>query len=105
MSEAPIVCTMTLLTPAERDRHAELRRRLPAAAEGFEERDGGYSFRFPRRPEVLAQVAEFAALESRCCPFFSIGLELPAGEPFAWLHLTGPAGVKEFIQAELLAES
>jgi hypothetical protein len=45
-------------------------------------------------------MAEWAAGERLCCPFFNIQLRLEAeGGPF-WLRLTGREGTKQFIHVD-----
>jgi hypothetical protein len=44
----------------------------------------------------LAGVAEWIALERRCCPFFRFQLDVEGETGPVWLRLTG-AGVKEFL--------
>ena len=61
----------------------------------------GYEFAFPNAPGAMVRLAEFAADEQRCCPFFTVTITLrPAPSPLV-LQLTGPPGVKPFILAEL----
>lgn len=60
----------------------------------------GYEFKFPADPKTIALVAEWAAGERLCCPFFNIELQMdPEHGPF-WLRLTGRPGTKQFIRAD-----
>jgi hypothetical protein len=45
-------------------------------------------------------VAEWAAGERVCCPFFDIDLQAEREGGPLWLRLTGRDGVKQFIEAE-----
>src|SRR5687767_8576832 len=58
----------------------------------------GYEFRF--EPEEFERVARFVANERRCCPFLDFTISLVSGGAL-WLRLTGPAGSRAFIDAEL----
>lgn len=59
----------------------------------------GYAFRFA--PDAFDQLARFVANERRCCPFLNLAIEVsPEGGP-VWLRLTGPAGTRELLDAEL----
>ena len=60
----------------------------------------GYEFQFPSDSKSIAMVAEWAAGERLCCPFFNIQLRMEAeGAPF-WLRVTGRKGTKEFIKVD-----
>jgi len=59
----------------------------------------GFEFQYPSDMKTYQLVAEWAAGERVCCPFFEIDLRSePEGGPL-WLRLTGRDGVKEFIHA------
>jgi hypothetical protein len=45
-------------------------------------------------------VAEWAAGEHLCCPFFDIDLRLEREGGAFWLRLTGRDGVKQFIRSD-----
>ena len=61
----------------------------------------GYEFAFTNTPEALSALAEFVANEQRCCPFFTFTIRAEPAPALLTLQLTGPAGVKPFILAEL----
>lgn len=61
----------------------------------------GYEFRHAAHVSVLLLLAEFIRLERRCCPFLEFTLNVETEHGPAWLMLTGPEGVKEFLRAEL----
>jgi hypothetical protein len=63
----------------------------------------GYEFQFPSDPKTIAMIAEWAAGERLCCPFFDIQLHLEREDGPFWLRLTGPKGTKEFIKADAAA--
>jgi hypothetical protein len=61
----------------------------------------GYEFQFPSDPKSIAMVAEWAAGERLCCPFFNIQLRMEAeGGPF-WLRVTGRKGTTVMLNAIL----
>ncbi|HEX6384588.1 MAG TPA: hypothetical protein VF177_07960 [Anaerolineae bacterium] len=100
-NESPFVCDMTALEPAQREQHAVTSRQLFQAVQEVQELPDGYAFRLPNDSTMLLLAAGFVAYERLCCPFFGFGLKLePDGGPL-WLRLTGRAGVKTFIRAEL----
>jgi len=97
----PFVCDMTALDPTERARHRVLAMQLRPAVVAFEELPDGYAARFERAAQRFAILAEFMALESLCCPFFTLALEAACDGGPLRLRITGPDGVKPFIRAEL----
>ncbi len=96
---SPLACDLSALDVTERDRRQILAERLHVAPQDMRDLSDGYAFRYPA--DLCLAVAEFIALERRCCPFFRFVLELePDGGPL-WLRLTGLPGVKAFIRSEL----
>ena len=97
----PIACVPNALTRGERDRSRDLRRELAAATVETRSLDSGYSYRYAADPEVFRKVAEWIALERRCCPFLTFTFRWPPGGSPPWLDITGPAGTREFLRAEM----
>jgi len=64
------------------------------------EQPDGYEFRFPGDRSTFQLMAEWAADEHLCCPFFDITLRLDREGGSAWIRLTGRPGTKEFIRAD-----
>ena len=99
MSELPVVCTLSERELAERrtglyaglQRHRREVRWLP----------DGAALRYLPEPGVMAALAELIQVESQCCRFLRLRLTVePDGGPL-WLELTGPAGTREFLEAEI----
>lgn len=94
-----LACNMNALTKEQRTRHEAVTKRLlehstrKALAEG-------YLFTIDRAQISVAELAEWVADESRCCPAVDFHVELPAFGPLT-LRLDGGADVKQFIAAEL----
>jgi hypothetical protein len=102
--ESPFACDRLALDPEARKRHfEELGPSLRVLKKSVRELSDGYEFQFPSDPKTIAMVAEWAAGERLCCPFFDIQLRLEreAG-PFS-LRLAGRKGTKEFIKADAAA--
>jgi len=99
--QSPFACDRLALDPVARKRHfEELGPALRSLRKGVRELPDGYEFEFPADPKTIAMVAEWAAGERLCCPFFNIQLRLNAeGGPF-WLRLTGRKGTKDFIKVD-----
>jgi hypothetical protein len=70
-------CNRLALTPDQRKHHFdELGPKLLALKQGVRELPNGYEFEFPADPSTVRLVAEWAAYERDCCPFFDIDLHL-----------------------------
>ncbi len=96
----PFACDMTAIPREQRGaHHALIRRLMTEAVEEISELPDGLSFRFP--PEEYDSVAEFIGRERLCCPFLSFTLDISPERGPLYLRLTGAAGVKDFIRAEL----
>jgi len=97
--EAPkFACNMGALTKSERAAHEKRSSALLGSIKERKELNNGYAFRLPGNSVVEA--AQWIANERKCCPFFAFRIDV-AGNDEVWLSLTGPAGVKPFIVAEL----
>jgi hypothetical protein len=93
-------CNTKALTPDERARHKQLSEKLMAARKEIVETANGYEFQFRPADESLAELAEWVAAESKCCPFFDFHIDVEREGRLLCLRLTGEAGIKEFIRAE-----
>lgn len=95
----PIACNLSALNHTERDRLSALLDKLTTGAVHRQELRDGYAYEIVPAKVSFREVAEWASLESRCCPFLNFRLDLTGGA--VRLQLTGRSGVKEFIQAEM----
>jgi hypothetical protein len=99
----PLACVPGAIPAAERRAHFALITRLFTAA-ARERRDlsggaEGYAFRFDAG--AFDDLARWITNERRCCPFLSFALEVAPDDGPLWLRLTGPAGTRAFLDAEL----
>jgi hypothetical protein len=62
----------------------------------------GHEFHF--RPGSLEDLARFIANERKCCPFVNFELTVAAGSDHVVLRMTGPAGTREVLRAELVCD-
>jgi len=101
--QLPLACVRGAISPDERAAHFQLIDRLfrepvrePLLMDDLPD---GYEFQF--EPNVLADLARFISNERLCCPFLVFNLRLAAnGGPIS-LAMSGPAGTREFLDAEL----
>ncbi|MEW6734223.1 MAG: hypothetical protein AB1489_23050 [Acidobacteriota bacterium] len=98
---SPLACNLTALNKEQRERRLQLAKQLQSSVKELRELPDGYAFRLPAEPTICLQAAEFITLESRCCPFLTLTIELEREGGPLWLRLTGQQGVKEFLRAEL----
>lgn len=94
----PFVCNPTAFNPSERARHQRLTEKLIAKRKRIQETNEGYVFHYDLADIALAELAEWAGAESKCCPFFNFYLALEKNR--LSLRLAGAEGVKAFIRAE-----
>ena len=93
----PVACDLRAFDVAQRERYDELVGVLRAAVLERRELPDGYAFVLPSDPAICTRAMEFAMLERRCCPFWTLRLELaPQGGPLT-LSLTGPEGAEELL--------
>jgi hypothetical protein len=101
VSDAPLACRLDALGAIDRARHAVLLSELASSGPAVEELAEGFAFRFPSRPYLFLRVAEWIGLERECCPFLAIRLDVEHATRTLKVSVTGPAGAKELLRAEL----
>ena len=100
--ESPFTCDRSALTAQDRHRHFdELGPMLRTMVKNIRELPDGYEFQFASDPATYRLVAEWAAGEHLCCPFFDIDLRQEREKGAFWMRLSGRAGVKQFIESDL----
>lgn len=97
-------CNIKALTVEERARHKSLTEKLMAVRKEIVETEKGYEFQYSPEDVSLAELAEWVAAESKCCPFFDFHIDLEREGKLACLRLTGEEGIKAFIRAEFKME-
>src|SRR5262245_52699403 len=91
----PIACDMRALSPAERRRYDMLRHQVLDSVEEVIGTATGFRFRLGRAASA-SEVAEWMALEHRCCPFLTLQLIFKDDET-TWIDLGGSALIKVFV--------
>ena len=94
-------CDLKALQPEERKRHDQLTRELRSAAVRRRGIPNGYAFQMDPAKLSITDAAEWIALERKCCPFFDYRIDLLSEENVLWFTLTGPDGVKKFVEMEV----
>ena len=102
MTQSKFYCNTKALNPTERARHKLLTDKLVAQRARIVETEKGYEFQYSPSTVSLAELAEWVAAESKCCPFFGFHIDLENEGTLLCLRLTGEKGVKEFVRAEFL---
>lgn len=102
-TEPPIVCDLPALTDLENQRADVLARTRFAEADELHELPDGYRLGFvDPSTQLIADLAEFLALDRRCCAFLRHALVSEPGDTRVWLEFTGGPGVGPAI-GEILA--
>lgn len=102
-TEPPIVCDLSVLTDRERLRVEGIARARFAEVDALRELPDGYRIGFGEAsPQLIADLAEFVALDRLCCPFLRHALVSEPGDTRIWLELTGPTGAAAAIAEDLL---
>jgi hypothetical protein len=97
----PIACELGVFDAATFARYHVLREQLDRASRGIEEQSDGYVVVLSGDDATLALVAEWLALERRCCPFLAFSVTFAGPEEPIRVKLGGDADVKRFLAAEL----
>ena len=95
-------CNTRALNPSERAHHKLLTDKLVAERTQIVETEKGYEFQYNPSTVSLAELADWVAAESKCCPFFDFHIDLENEGKLLCLRLTGEEGVKTFVRAEFL---
>jgi hypothetical protein len=101
LEQTAFVCDLTVWDTRQKEQYQEVLQQMRQSVQEVKEVANGYAFRHPAEVSVLLLLAEFISLEGRCCPFLEFTLNVETEQGPAWLTLTGPEGVKEFLRAEL----
>jgi hypothetical protein len=97
----PLACTLSEPDLAKRRR--ELAENVSGGVLKVEELEDGYAFLFPGNAEWTARLVELINAERACCTFFTFELVFEPDLGPVLLKVSGPEGVKEFIETELAA--
>ncbi|MBZ0310454.1 MAG: hypothetical protein K8I82_30615 [Anaerolineae bacterium] len=104
VSDLPLACDMSALSPTQRKQHIATSRTLFAAVTEIHELPDGYTFQLPVEIQWLNEAAAFIANERLCCPFLQFTLNLESQSTALWLALTAnttPDDLKLFLRLEL----
>lgn len=96
-----LACNLKALGAAERPRYDALMKRVRAAVRELRELRTGYALSLDEKAISLVEVAEWMAMERKCCPFLRLRLSTSGNDVDWHLDLTGPAGVKALLEAEM----
>ena len=102
-SDLPLACNFDAIPADERESHQALSAQLFGTVMETEALSDGYGFRLPSDSATLRQVVDFVANERLCCPFLRFEMVVEPGSRALWLRLSGQAGVRQFLEAEILS--
>ncbi len=96
-----LFCDLSALSAEERRVIEETEARMRDMVLDIREVRNGLSFEFPGERELLEKICRWLPLETVCCPFLELTLQVPSQGESIKLEMTGGEGVKEFLLAEL----
>lgn len=99
-TQGKFYCNIKALNPAERVHHKQITDKLITVRKEIVEKEKGYEFQFSQSTVSLAELADWAAAESKCCPFFDFHIDMEREGRLLCLRLTGEEGIKPFIRVE-----
>ena len=99
VKERVLACNMNALSREQRARQVGTTAKLIAVAKRTETKDA-YILTVDRARVSPAELAEWVANETRCCPAVDFQLDLPASGPLT-VRLGGGPEVKAFLASEL----
>ena len=97
-ADRPIACDMTALSADERRRYDVLRARVIDAVTRVVPSADAFRLQIGKGLGVT-DVAEWASLEHRCCPFLNISLSIEPDDGLS-VQLGGSAAIKAFLRGE-----
>lgn len=94
-----LACVPGAIQPEERSGHFASTKRL-FGKRILEQRevDQGREYRFDA--SAFDELCSFVANERKCCPFLAFEIKLTPNSGPIWLRLTGPDGIKSFLDAQ-----
>ncbi len=98
--EGKFYCNTKALSPAERAHHKEVTEKLIKVRTEIVETPKGYEFQYSPSSVSIVELAEWATVEAKCCPFFNFHLDLEKEGNLVCLGLAGAEGIKAFIRTE-----
>jgi hypothetical protein len=95
----PLSCNLT--TPELQLRKSTVILALKSQVIERKELQNGYCYKFIGSDEVLDELTSFIKTERMCCDFFNFSVTVTGDGSATWLEITGPGGVKGFIETEI----
>lgn len=90
-----------LTSPELQQRKASVIAGLKKKLLSRKELKNGYLYRFEGSDEILDELLQFIKTERACSDFFVFNLSISGDKSEAFLEISGPEGVKDFIRSEL----
>lgn len=96
---AKMTCKLT--TPELQERKRTVIAELKSVVKERQEETNAVRYKFESADKDIDLVSNFIKTERLCCDFFEFSLRVESSSNFMWLKLSGPDGVKDFIQEEI----
>src|SRR5262245_22011580 len=101
--ETPFACKLDKLTTQQREDLSKSIHQLIDAKPATKELPNGYEMRFLHGGDLFVAATTWIRYERECCPFFDFSITLDKNDGPMTIQLTGPKGVKKFIDDDLPA--
>ena len=102
---SPVAIACALSDAQLRARETMLIAQFKSAVIATEDLPNGYAFRICDNRSGIALAAELMAAERECCPFLTFQLIAEPNKGPVTLHMTGPAGAKDFVRTIFTTET
>jgi hypothetical protein len=100
----PMACHSKALDKEGRKRQQALLALVRSSVKETQELPDGFALRLPADARLFRDIAEWVSLERKCCGFVDYAIEWKRDDS-VWVKLTGAAGTKEALAAEMGLEA
>jgi hypothetical protein len=88
-------------TPRKKERKKDIVNTLKSHVMEKQNLENGFKYKFKEVDDLLDRLTTFIKLERQCCNFLEFTIFVSGGSEYLWLAISGPDGVKDFINEEL----
>lgn len=100
-----LACIIGAIPTEQRPLHRANIEQIIASAREARDLATGYAWSLPNDMDLLQTLVAFISYERLCCPFFRFTIDVEPDQGPIWFSITGPTGVKEFLQSAGLVPS
>ena len=97
-----IACEPGALRPEENDRRRASFTELSQSIVDQESTSTSVTWKVQKTREALVAAGTLLALESQCCPFLHLSLDVPPDQARFTIRVEGPEGTRDLLEQELV---